>query len=87
MDKEQILETVTELPSDTRAKAWMFQVDTAYYQIASYMMNRISRLSIWKANKKGKRSGNEIFTTTGSDHKKGIEKFIETLAIKSEVIE
>lgn len=87
MDKEQILETVTELPSDTRAKAWMFQVDTDYYQIASYSMNRVSRLSVWNANKKGKRTGIEIFMTTGTDHKKGIEKFLETLEIKSEVTE
>ncbi len=81
MDKEKVLQTMQDLPSDTKVKAWVFNNDKDYYHVASYAAFRMGdKVSIWTSNKKGKRlSAQPIFTMNGKDHLLCVEKFLETL--------
>ena len=81
MEVEKIMETLQEVPSDTRVKAWFFQVDNKFYHVATYRGYKIgTRCSVWECNKKGKRtSASEIFTIIGDDHIQCIKDFIAKL--------
>ena len=82
MNREQIIESITELPSETRVKAWLFQVDKKFYHVATYDAYRQgTKTSIWESNKKGKRiSPTHIYSIITSDHVKCINQFLDTLS-------
>ena len=81
MDKEKVLQTLQELPTETKVKAWVFNVEKDYYHMASYSVFRLGdKISIWKSNKKGKRTSEQpIFSVNGKNHLNCLEQFIETL--------
>ena len=85
MEREKILESVQELPSETKVKAWMFEADKKFYHIASYaLFRRGDRTSIWEASKKGKRkNADPIFSLDGVDHLSCINSFIDKLEVES----
>lgn len=80
MNKETVLESLIELPSETSVKSWMFEIDSKFYQVASYAGFRVGdKTSIWECNKKGKRTKTiPIFTILGSNRDKCVNEFIDT---------
>ena len=80
--KEQVLETLIELKSETRVKAWSFQVEKNYYHLSIYPLFRKGlEGGIWNSNKRGKRLDKEaIFTISSGDPSKCIEEFMKTLS-------
>ena len=81
MERSKIIETVEELPSETRVKAWMFQHEGNFYHVASYQGYRLGeKTSIWPSNKSGKRTAKDpIFNMNGRDHLKCINEFLDTV--------
>ena len=81
MERETIIETLQELPSETQVKAWMFEADKKFYHIASYsLFRRGDRTSVWEANKKGKRKATDpIFSIDRKDHLECLNSFIDKL--------
>jgi hypothetical protein len=84
MERETIIGTVQELPTDTQVKAWVFECEKKFYHVAAYSRFRMGDLtSIWESNKKGKRlTTDPIFSTNGKDHIKCINSFIDKLELE-----
>lgn len=86
MTRDQILETVQPLPSETKLKAWTIQIDEKFYHICAYggVYRVLPKVSIWDSNKKGKRvSKDPIFSINGNDRDKCIGMFLD--GIEAEV--
>lgn len=79
MNREEIINSIIELSSDTAVKAWVFHIGAEYFHIASYsQFRRGDQSSIWISNKRGKRmSGDPIFHSSGKDHIKCINAFLD----------
>ncbi len=77
--KTLVLETLKEIPTETRVEAYVFEMDGAFYHLAIYNGFRVGKQgSIWNANKKGKRMEKDsIFTVTAKDPDKCIDAFIK----------
>lgn len=86
MNREEIIKSIQELPSDTAVKAWVFQADKKFYHVATYSAFRVgNKTSIWESNKKGKRATpSPIFTLNTNDHIKCINAYLDTLNPVSE---
>ena len=90
MDREKILSTVRELPVETKIKAWTFQVDKKYYQMAECGGNYgiVDHTSVWECNKRGKRiSSSPLFTTSGKDHMRCFHEYIDILEKQENPVE
>ncbi len=81
MDISEILETIKVVPTSTRLRAWVFEIDNMYYHVAECTGYGIPDHSlIWTSSKNGKRTCKQpIFTTPQMDHKKCITKYFESL--------
>lgn len=75
---ETVLESLQEVKSDTKVKAWVFQIDKNFYQVASYELFRAGmECGIWNSTKKGKRVDQKpIFTLKTSDYKECVSEFV-----------
>ena len=85
MNREEILLTVEKLETETKLKAWLFQIDKKFYQVAEYggVYRVPSTTSIWETNKRGKRLSNDpIFKINGQNHEKCIDSYITSLEEK-----
>lgn len=77
MDISKVLESVKEVPTSTKLKCWVFEVNNSYYHVAE---SASFGASIWTSSKNGKRiSKTPIFTFQLKDYKKCIAKFVESL--------
>jgi hypothetical protein len=81
MDIFKVLESVKEVPTSTKLKCWVFEVNNSYYHVAECSGYRIpDHTSIWTSSRSGKRISKEpIFTVQIKDYKKCITKFFESL--------
>ena len=84
MDREKVLETVNELPTETKVKAWVFEVEKKFYHIATYTrFRRGEQSSIWESNKRGKRlSQDPIFSVETKDHIRCINEFLDKIELE-----
>lgn len=84
MDREKVLETVNELPTETKVKAWVFEVDKKFYHIATYTrFRRGEQSSIWESNKRGKRlTQDPIFSVETKDHVRCINEFLDKIELE-----
>jgi len=85
MNISEVLATIKVVPTSTRLKAWVFEIDKLYYHVAEYSGHGIPDCSsIWTSSKNGKRTSTQpIFTTQGMDHKKCITKYIESIILNT----
>jgi hypothetical protein len=85
IDREKTIGSVQELPTETKVKAWVFEIDKKFYHLACYTRFRMPEAcSIWESTKKGKRSTEmPIFTLNGKDHLKCVEAFMDKLDLES----
>jgi hypothetical protein len=85
IDRETVISSIQELPSETKVKAWVFEIDKKFYHIARYTRFRMPEAcSIWESTKKGKRNGeNPIFTLNGADHVKCINEFMDKIDLEN----
>ena len=81
MDISEVLETIKAVPTSTKLRAWVFEIDNMYYHVAECTGYGIpDHSSIWTSSRNGKRTSKQpIFTTGGMDHKKCITKYFESL--------
>jgi hypothetical protein len=85
MNREEILLTVEKLETETKLKAWLFQIEKKFYQVAEYggVYRVPSTTSIWETNKRGKRlSDRPIFKIDGQNREKCINLYITSLEEK-----
>jgi hypothetical protein len=85
MNKEEILESLVPMETETKLKAWTFQADSKFYQVVSYGgVYRVPPTSgIWECNKKGKRiSEKPIFKIENKNHLLCLGQFLDTLIEK-----
>jgi hypothetical protein len=77
--KTLVLETLKEIPTETKVDAYVFEMDGAFYHLAIYNAFRIGKQgAIWNANKKGKRlEKDHIFMVNAKDADKCIDAFIK----------
>jgi len=82
MDISKVLESVKEVPTSTKLKCWVFEVNNSYYHVAECTGYGIpNHASIWTSTRSGKRiSKQPIFTHQLKDYEKCIIKFIESIA-------
>jgi hypothetical protein len=88
MNREEIINSLQELPTETNVQSWLFQIGKDYYQISTYGGRyRIPEASgIWKSNKRGKRlTADEFFKTPGKDHLKCLNKYLDHLEAEEEM--
>lgn len=80
IEREKVLETIQPIASDTKVKAWIFQLGDKFYQVSSYLGYRRGYItSVWESTKKGKRLGTEIFTVNNNtDHIRCVNEFIDS---------
>lgn len=80
------LETIQEAPSGTDLKAWFFRFEKKFYQATLYTPWRCSPcISIWPANRTGKRTARApIFTTATTDTVKAITEFVESRTVDAQ---
>ena len=81
MDITKILESAKAVPTSTKLKCWVFEINNSYYHVAECMGYGIpDHASIWTSSRNGKRISKEpIFTLQLKDYKKCIIKFAESL--------
>lgn len=81
MDKGKIMEEIVELPSETRVKAYLMEVGGNFFHVAEYSGYKVGdKTSVWKSDKKGKRTiENPVFTINSKNWKKCAEQFLEKL--------
>jgi hypothetical protein len=81
MNREAIFETLERFETETGLKAWSFQIDKKFYQVAEYGgVYRVPLMtSIWETNKRGKRLGDKIFSISRHDYSECIELFLDKL--------
>lgn len=89
MNKTKVLETLQPMESETKVKAWTFQIDGKFYQLATYSAYRVGdNTAIWECNKRGKRLSTEpVFKIIGTDHMKCFNQYLEILDPSTEVQE
>jgi hypothetical protein len=91
MNKEEILSTVAEIVTETKVKAWMFQVEKNYYQVLEYggVYRVPPSTGIWECNKRGKRgAGKPIFSIDGKNIERCIDEFLDSIIeAKTETVE
>lgn len=77
MDISKVLESVKEVPTSTKLKCWVFEINKEYYHIAECMGRQMSdQTLIWTASRNGKRiSKSPIYTMNGANHKQCIIEF------------
>lgn len=74
---EDAVLSITEVPSTTRVKAWVFCLAGVYYQVICFYQHG-STINIYTSNKKGKRTSQEhIVSVRGSDPIPVVRKFAE----------
>jgi len=76
-----VIETLKDVPTETKIKAWVFEYDKKFYHVCSYTAFRMGdKVSIWESNKRGKRlTQKPLFTYDGSDHIKAMTFFLDSL--------
>jgi hypothetical protein len=81
MNREEILESLERFETETGLKAWSFQIEKKFYQVAEYggVYRVPTRTSIWETNKRGKRLGDYVFTMDGQDRIKCINLYLDKL--------
>jgi hypothetical protein len=86
MDKEKIIQEIVELPTETRVKAYLMEVNGSFFQIAEYSGYKVGdKTSVWKADKKGKRTDdNPVFTITTKNWKRCVEQFLEKMGAEEQ---
>ena len=57
INREEILETLVPMETETKLKAWLFQIEKKFYHVAEYggVYRVPPTTSIWECNKRGKR--------------------------------
>ena len=87
MNKEEIVASMQEIPTETSVKAWVAQVDGKWYQISTFGGRyRIpDTTAIWQCSKRGKRmTDKDIFRINGKDPAKCLGLFIDKLIQEKE---
>ena len=86
MNIGEILETIQELPSETKVKAWMFKNDKMFYHVASYpLYRRGNQISIWEANRNGKRkTSTPLYTMLSDNYTECVTNFLVSIGITVE---
>lgn len=81
MNIEEVILSVSELPTETKVRAWIFQVEKKHYHVASYAEFRGSMVtSIWESDKRGRRKAlSPIFSLKTPDHALCVRKFLESM--------
>jgi len=81
MNISEVLETIKVVPTSTKLRAWVFEIDKSYYHVAECTGYGIpDQTFIWTSSRNGKRTSKQpIFTTPQMDHKKCITKYFESL--------
>lgn len=81
MNREAIFETLERFETETGLKAWSFQIDKKFYQVAEYggVYRVPPTTAIWETNKRGKRLGEKIFSISKQDRIECIELFLDKL--------
>ncbi len=85
MNREEITSTITPLETETKVKAWIFQIEKKFYHVAEYggVYRVPERTSIWESNKKGKRlTQAPIFDIGKKDYKRCVDEFLTVLEEK-----
>jgi hypothetical protein len=85
MNKEEILQTLEKMETETKLKVWLFQIEKKFYQVAEYggVYRVPSTTAIWEANKRGKRlSDGPIFKIDGQNHLKCVNQYLDVLEEK-----
>jgi len=77
MDIAEVLTTIKTVPTTTRLKAWVFEIDKSYYHVAEckgYGMP--DQTFIWTSSRNGKRTSKEpVYIISGADYKQCITEF------------
>jgi hypothetical protein len=85
MNREEIIATIIPLETETKVKAWIFQIEKKFYHVAEYGgVYRVPETSaIWESNKKGKRlTQAPLFEINKKDHKRCVNEFLTILEEK-----
>ena len=82
MNREEIVSSMQEIPTETTVKSWVVQVDGKWYHISTFGGRyRIPEATgIWDSNKRGKRlTEKEIFRINGKDPVKCLNLFLDKM--------
>lgn len=85
MNREEILLTLEKMETETKLRAWSFQIDKKFYQVAEYggVYRVPATTSIWETNKRGKRLTSEpIFRIDGQNYTKCVNQYLDVLEEK-----
>lgn len=89
MNREEIESTLTVLETETKIKAWVFQVNKKFYQVVEYggVYRVPDATSIWECSKRGKRNSTDpVFTIPSKNYKKCLDLFLDKLE-EAEILE
>ena len=77
MNITEVLTTIKPVPTATRLKAWVFEIDKEYYHVAECIGFQLpNQTMIWTASRNGKRiSKSPIYAMNGANHKQCIIEF------------
>ncbi len=81
MNIEEVILTVSELPTDTKVKAWIFQLEKKHYHVATYSIFRGPIVTaIWESDKRGRRKvPTPIFSRNTPDHLQCVREYLQTI--------
>lgn len=82
MNREEIISSMQEIPTETTVKVWVVQVEGKWYHISTFGGRyRIPEATgIWDSNKRGKRlTEKELFGIRGKDPVKCLNLFLDKI--------
>lgn len=80
MDITDVLTTIKPVPTTTKLKAWVFEIDKSYYHVAECTGYRMpDQTFIWTSSRNGKRTSKDpVYTMDGASHKQCIIEFYKS---------